>query len=337
MIRILADDRWRGFNGIGRHAEEIIARVPNDFELVRLDSSWSIQDPTSPIRLSAAIRQKNPDVFWSPGFIPPSRSSVPFVFTIHDLIHLRLRTVLHAAYFNFVIRPLCRDAARILTVSEFSRSEICEWGRLSPDKVAVIPNGVSKEFRPEGPRKDLGCRYIFYAGSRKRHKNLGRLISAYAISGLSKDYCLALSGEPDVGLLSLAARSGVEGRLIFTGILSELEMAAAYRGATAVVLVSTCEGFGLPAVEAMACGTPVVVSNCSALPEIVGEAGVFVDPYSVDSIADALCQVVSRTELRQACSRVGLKRSSDFNWDRTATAVWRVLREAADFRGTPQC
>ncbi|MGE5111006.1 MAG: glycosyltransferase family 4 protein [Acidobacteriaceae bacterium] len=330
MIRILADDRWRGFSGIGRHAEEIIVRVPHDMELIGLGSSWSIQDPTSPIRLSAAIRRKTPDVFWSPGFIPPLRSPAPFVFTIHDLIHLRLRTMLHAAYFNSVIRPLCRDAARILTVSEFSRSEICEWGKLSPDKVVVIPNGVSKEFRPEGPRKELGGPYIFYAGSRKRHKNLRRLIGAYAISGLSKDHYLALSGNPDVGLLSLAASLGVGGRLIFTGHLSELEMAAAYRGATAVVLVSTCEGFGLPAVEAMACGTPVVVSNCSALPEIVGAAGVFVDPYSVESIAQALCDVAYKPKLRQECSSAGLKRSSEFNWDRTATAVWKILREAAE-------
>ncbi len=329
-MRLLVDDRWFGQTGIGRYAQEVLSRFPlEEDQLLRLGRKWPIKHPLTPFYLARAIKQKQPDVFWSPGFIPPAMSKVPFIFTIHDLIHLHFASKVHIAYYNFVIRPLSKQAFKILTDSEYSRQEILEWANISQDQVLAVPIGVDGKFRPNCPKHNIGEPYVIYIGNRKRHKNIERLLRAFAASGLAKKIRLAISGRPDAKIIGLASKLNIYERLTFLGFIQEEYLPAIYRGALALIYVSLYEGFGLPPLEAMACGTPVLTSNLTSLPEVVGDAGMMVNPYDVDAIARGLQSIVEDSDLREDLRRKGLERVKVFTWERTAELTWQVISEAA--------
>lgn len=329
-IRLLVDDRWFGFHGIGRYAHEVLSRFQKgNLEIIKLEKNFSIKNPLSPLYLAAAIKQKKPDIFWSPGYMPPIKSNVPFVLTIHDLIHLHFASIAHKAYYNLVLKPLSMRAFKIITISEYSRQEILKWGGYSSEQVVVLPNGVDSKFQPQGVKHDIGAPYILYIGNRKQHKNLDRLLQAFAKSGISKNIRLAISGVSDPTLFNKAKKIGIGNRLTFLGFIQEEDLPAVYRGAIALALVSLYEGFGLPPLEAMACGTPVLTSNVTSLPEVVGEAGIMVDPYDVEAIADGLRRLVEDYALHKELRRKGLERTQQFTWERTAEHVWQILQEAA--------
>jgi len=168
-----------------------------------------------------------------------------------------------------------------------------------------------------------------YVGNRKPHKNLARLLQGFAHSGLRRDLCLVLTGMPEAALSQQVMALQLQDRVVYAGHLTEPELAAYYRGAVAVVCPSLYEGFGLPPLEAMACGTPVVTSNRTALPEVVGEAAMLVDPYDVEALAWGIRRVVDDQGLRQALAHQGLVRAQQFTWEQTAARVWQVLQEAA--------
>jgi glycosyltransferase involved in cell wall biosynthesis len=217
----------------------------------------------------------------------------------------------------------------VLTVSEFSKQEILEWAGLPEEKVLVVGNGVGSEFSPEGKRHVPGYPYLFYVGNFKPHKNLERLLKAFARSGLPGEVRLLCTGNPDEPSLRLIRDMGLENCVIFKGVIPDEELPAYYRGALALVFPSLYEGFGLPALEAMACGTPVVTSGITALPEVVGDAAVVVDPYDVESIAWGIRRVVEDNTLREELCRKGIERAKHFSWDRTAELTWKVLQEAS--------
>jgi glycosyltransferase involved in cell wall biosynthesis len=217
----------------------------------------------------------------------------------------------------------------VLTVSEFSKQEILEWAGLPEEKVLVVGNGVGSEFSPEGKRHVPGYPYLFYVGNLKPHKNLQRLLEAFARSGLSGEVRLLCTGNLDESSLRLIRDKGLDNCVIFKGIIPDEELPAYYRGALALVFPSLYEGFGLPALEAMACGTPVVTSGITALPEVVGDAAVVVDPYDVESIVWGIRRVVEDSTLREELRRKGLERAKQFSWDRTAELIWKVLQEAS--------
>jgi glycosyltransferase involved in cell wall biosynthesis len=174
-----------------------------------------------------------------------------------------------------------------------------------------------------------GYPYLLYVGNRKPHKNLTRLLQGFGHSGPRRDLYLVLTGMPDAALNQLITALRLQDRVVYAGHLSEPELAAYYRGAVALVCPSLYEGFGLPPLEAMACGTPVVTSNCTALPEVVEEAAVLVDPYDVEAIAWGIQRVVDDQGLRQDLAHKGLIRAQQFTWEHTAARVWQVLQEAA--------
>lgn len=328
MTRLSVDSRWVGPHGIGRFAQEVLARLPGK----PLRSPFSPLSPLDPLALSAALWLRRPAVFFSPGFNPPLWSPVPFVFTIHDLIHLHVPeelSRLKAAYYRFVVRPAARRAFRVLTVSEYSKTQIVRWAGVKPDQVVVVGNGVDLAFSPDGPAYDPGYPYILYVGNRKPHKNLPRLLEAFAqVAAEQPELHLLLSGAPDDETRHQALRLGIYHRVVFAGHIPEAQLPALYRGAALLTLPSLYEGFGLPPLEAMACGTPVVVSDTTSLPEVVGEAGVLVDPQSVPSIADGLRRALTDSDLRERLRAAGLERARQFSWDRVAERVRRVLAEA---------
>ena len=326
---VAADFRWIGPHGIGRFAREVLARTPH---VTPFPNSLPLMHTFEAVWLSVLLLSMRPRVYFSPGFNPPLWSPIPFVFTIHDLIHLRFpdeTNTRKSAYYRFVVRPATVRAYRVLTVSEFSKRVILEWANLPEEKVVVVGNGVGAEFSPHGKRHEPGYPYIFYVGNKKPHKNFNRLLEAFARSGLQREVRLVCTGTPTAQMLGLIQELSLERRVVFAGTIPDELLPAYYRGALALIFPSLYEGFGLPALEAMASGTPVVTSGVTSLPEVVGDAAVLIDPYDVESIAWGIRRVIEDSFLRKELRRKGLERAKRFSWDRTAGLTWKVLQEAA--------
>jgi glycosyltransferase involved in cell wall biosynthesis len=331
-LDLLVDDRWQT-GGIKRFFQELVSRLDSRFAVSRLTDKWHLThplNPLSPLWLAREIGKRRPDVFWSPGFMSPVSSAVPFIFTVHDLIHVRAVRGLRAAYFESILRPLCKKAYKLVTVSEFSRNEICEWAGLPSDRVVRIYNAASGNFTPKGRKFFPGYPYLLYVGVRSGHKNLPRLLNAFSKSGLAGQCKLLFSGETDRELQTIAAGLGIGDCLEFAGTISDSELPSYYRGALGLVLVSTHEGFGIPPLEAMACGTPVLCSNTTSFPEVVGDAALLVDPANIEEIAAGMRTIVYEESLRKKLIAKGFQRCPLFSWDESSKILSNLLLEAAN-------
>jgi len=329
MAVILADARWLGPHGIGRFAREVLDRLPGIHSVPALGKPLH---PLDPVLLSWLLWRLRPQVYFSPGFNPPLWSPVPVVFTIHDLIHLCLpgeTSLAKRLYYQHVVRPAAQQAYRVLTVSRYTQQAILDWTGLPQERVVVVGNGVGAVFCPYGVQHAPGYPYLFYVGNRKPHKNVPRLLQGFARSGLSRDVRLILTGTPEATTSQQLRALKLQDRVVYAGQLTDTELAAYYRGAMALVCPSLYEGFGLPPLEAMACGTPVVTSNRTALPEVVGDAALVIDPYDVEAIAWGIQCAVQDSTLRQVLRQKGLERAQQFTWERTAARVWQVLQAGA--------
>lgn len=325
---VLYDARWIGNHGIGRFAKELQKEVPG---MVPFESRRPPFHPLDPILLGSALVWRNPQLFFSPGYNSPLGWPGRFIFNLHDLNHLRVpenSSPTKLAYYQFIIKPACRRASFVLTVSEYSKQEICAWAGISSEKVINVGNGVGFPFVCAGNKYEPGFSYLLYVGSHKSHKNIPRLLRAYAISEVRRDVRLILTGYPEENLLRVVQDQKLEGDVIFAGSCSDEELSALYRGAVALIFPSLYEGFGLPPVEAMACGTPVLASNVCSLPEIVGDAGILVNPREVDAIGDGIRRLVQDSEIRERLRQKGLVRARRFTWQETGEKT-RVALEAA--------
>ncbi|WP_276957953.1 glycosyltransferase family 4 protein [Allomeiothermus silvanus] len=330
MTGVLVDARWIAPHGIGRFAQEVIQRLP---EAERISDGPPLLSPVEPLWLSIEVSRRRPGVYFTPGFNPPLWSNVPVVFTIHDLIHLRFgeeSSFLKHLYYRFVVQPAASSSARLLTVSEYSKQEILNWIRLPSDRVDVVYNGVSEAFTEEGSIYAPGYPYLLCVSNTKPHKNLKRTLKGFSWSGISSEVKLLLRISPSPQIIEYLYKLGIQDRVVFVEQVTDEELAALYRGAVALLFPSLYEGFGLPALEAMACGTPVLASNVTALPEVVGEAGLLVDPFDVEAIAHGICRLVGDSALREELKRKGLERAKQFTWERTAELTWTVLKEAME-------
>ncbi|GAA5534865.1 glycosyltransferase family 1 protein [Deinococcus aluminii] len=321
------DARWIGEHGIGRFAHEVRVRLPEDTFDIPGSDPVSLRGLLELEVQSGLVRRPGRQVFFSPGYAPPVSWRGPLIFTIHDLIHLdvaaeasRFKTL----YYNRVVRPAVARAQAVLTVSEYSRQRILDWSGAPPEKVVVVGNGVDGAFSPQGPKYNPGYPYVLYVRNTKPHKNVPRLLEAFARLDVP-EVKLVLSGRADEDTRHLALRLGILDRVVFAGRIPEADLPSYYRGAAVVTMPSLYEGFGLPALEGMACGVPVVVSNTTSLPEVVGDAGVLVDPTDADSIAEGLCRALTDTALRADLRERGLIRARRFDWDRVGARVRREL------------
>lgn len=327
-MNILVDNRWFGETGIGRYVNEVLKRKPDCHTVTYLNMDWKIKNPVSPWLLGHAASHSTANLFWSPGFMPPAGCKIPYVVTVHDLIHLHYGTPLHRLYYNQVIRRLLHNAASVFTDSEYSRDEILTWSGLSSERVSVISLAVDDSFCGEGNVFKPGYPYILYVGNRRVYKNIHRLIKAFGRAYINSEIKLVLSGAEDPELLALARQAGVADRIVFLGRIEEEDLPSVYRGALAVAYVSLYEGFGLPPLEAMACGTPVLTSNVTSLPEVVGKAALMVDPSDVEAIAAGLTRISEDGCLRTDLITKGLERVKLFNWTTTAAKTWEALQQA---------
>ena len=323
------DPRWAGAHGIGRFSQEVISRLEDAHPVEIGVRKLSLLDP---LATTLAVRRLRSGAYFTPGFNPPLRCPVSFVFCIYDLIHLHFpaqSTPLRRAYYRLVVRPGARRAARVLTISEYSRDSILEWSGLPPERVEIAGCGVAKVFKPEGPRHDPGYPYFLFVGRRESHKNIARLLTGYAASHCRKDVRLLFTGPPDPVTEALVRGNGLDAQVVFSPVLSNAELAAFYRGAIALAFPSLYEGFGLPIAEAMACGTPVLTSVVTAIPETTGAGNaLIVDPMRSESIADGLDRLATDPALCSTLRERGLLRAREFSWQQVANRVRDVLLAA---------
>ncbi len=285
-------------------------------------------------------------------YVAPPVAPCPIVLSVHDVSH-RIYPRFFSAKARLVVIPLTglslRRAAHIVAPSECTRRDLTRFYRVPPARVSVVPLAAGGQYRPQ-PRAEiervrhaygLPESYVLSIGSLGPRKNLVRLVEAFgAVADAAPEMALVIAGSPTphgVLLEQTARRLGLGGRVRFLGYVAERDLPALYAGATVFCYPSLYEGFGLPPLEALACGTPVITANTSSLPEVVGDAGVTVDPRSVPALAAALSGLLQDSARREEYRGRGLRRATAFSWERTAAltrAVYdRVLgapREHAD-------
>jgi glycosyltransferase involved in cell wall biosynthesis len=290
--------------------EHVAPLLPPGVEHVVIDAPhYSIREL---VILGRAVDRTRLDLFHAPHYIVPF-TRLPVVVTIHDLIHLRHRNPLAPLYARQMIRRAVRKSRRVLTVSESVKREIISTFGCADDHVLVTPNGVDKRFSPDGPSAE--GRYFLYVGNDKPHKNVDVLVDA--IAAIS-DASLVLTGAP-------FERFRERERVVITGFVDDSELAALYRGAIALVMPSREEGFGLPALEAMASGCAVITSNAPALVEITEDAALHVDA-SVIALRDAMQRIASDDSLRRTLASCGVERAKNFTWTRCADLTRAAYR-----------
>ncbi|HUM44909.1 MAG TPA: glycosyltransferase family 1 protein [Fervidobacterium sp.] len=265
------------------------------------------------------------------------------VVTIHDITPLDHPEWLNprfARWYQFLIPRLVHKAQKVIAVSEFTKSRICDVASLKPNKVVVIYNGIDERFRPKSfeeidqVKDALGIadfRYILTVATIEPRKNLQRLLEAWSVacSNLPQDVWLVVAGAKGKDIIfKNTSLKKLPPRVYMPGHVPDEHLPALYSGAIALVYVSLYEGFGLPPLEAMACGTPVLTSNVASIPEVVGDAALTVDPYDIDAIAEGIKRLVEDDNLRRELSQKGLARAKLFHWDRTAELTWNVLEGA---------
>ncbi len=322
---------WRN-----RYANFSVRQLPPPTPLVRV-----------PLALALELRRRPVDVlhvqYTAPPFCP-----VPVVTTIHDLAFEHLPetfTRRGKAQLRLTVRRTARQAAQILTVSEFSRQDIIKTYRLPPERITVTHNGCEAQFTPqptsEGEAEKIKHKfgiardYLLAVGSVQPRKNLLRLLRAYVLlreQQPSFQLQLVIVGRQlwlYKEVLREIKQQNFATDVIVTGYASDEDLPALYRSAVALVYPSLFEGFGLPPLEAMACGTPVITSNCSSLPEVVGKAALLVNPYEAADITQTIWKLAQDVPLRAQLREAGIEQARQFTWRAAAEKTLAVYQAIA--------
>lgn len=364
-MRITIDARMITYTGIGRYIQNLLAGFSKikegvAFSAIVNDASAYVPGSVSvrPCRtrrnipvysvrehllLPFEVRRTRPDVVHYPSFNAPVTGFRPFVATIHDLIYYlnpaACPNMAAYLYARFVISSTVRRANKVITVSDFTKTELIAHLGVKPDKIRVIHNGVAPIYAPvtdelerSRVRRKYGVDgpYILYVGNHQERKNLVRLVKAYSALKNRKDVFLVLTGRPDPkreALYRTVRDLGLENSVRFIGDVAEDDLPALYSSAALFAFPSLMEGFGLPPLEAMACGTPVVTSDRTSLPEVVADAALVVNPQDTGAISDAMDSLLTDSALRQRLREKGMKRAAEFSWDSAVEATLDVYKE----------
>lgn len=280
-------------------------------------------------------------------YLPPGVKGKKIV-TVHDMTYKRFPETVRfrtKQMLNLNLKKSLKRADIILTVSEFSKSEIITYFPEVKDKIRVVYNGVDLDvFKPLldknikigiAKKYNLPERYMLYLGTLEPRKNLERLIDSYYL--LLKEFNsvpkLVLAGGKGWlynSIFNKVSTLGLEDKIIFTGYIDEKDVAPLISAAEIFLFPSMYEGFGMPVIEAMACGSPVLTSNVSSLPEVAGDAAVLVDPFSVEDIKNKLQLLLIDEALRKRLNKAGLKRAKRFSWDVVTKDLYEIYKELAE-------
>ena len=309
--------------GTARYLESLLPRVEREATVERLRGFARGRAGTLWLDLAwyphvLPHRARGADVLHCPSYRGPVRSRTPLVVTVHDLAVFRLPEAFPPwtrTYSRAVVPRVVRAARIVAAVSEFTASELETVLRVPRERIRVVPNAAAEAFSEEGPRESGD--YVLAVGTLEPRKNLARAIEAAQRLGLE----LRVAGMPGWGGVE-AAGPGVS----WLGFATDDDLARLYRGALCVVYPSLYEGFGIPVLEAMACGAPVVTSRGGATEEVAGGAAVLVDPRDVASIATGIEEAIAR---RDELRVTGLRRARDYSWDASAKLLLNTYQMAA--------
>lgn len=351
------DCRLFGFSGIGTYIENLIDSygalapdlplrllVPDEIKSeMESRSPFPNQSYNSPIyslreQFAWAGRIRSTDWLHVPHYNAPVLFPGKLIVTVHDVCHLAMRQffpgILKSFYSTVFLGRVLNKAKHIITVSQFSKNEIIRFFKIRQEKISVVYNGVNPRFRPipseqtKGGQKrlELPGEYMLFVGNIKPHKN---------IIGVLSGYKLALEREQDLPPLVILGNNikmmelipeirifledpAFQNRIIFTGYLPKEDLPAIYTRAMLFLFPSLYEGFGLPVLEAMACGTPVITSDTTSLPEVAGDAALLVNPESHQDISESILRLCSDNKLRDELIEKGLKQAGSFSWTKSA-------------------
>ena len=327
--------------GVPRYLRELISRFGDKVELIRPRRPreginghlW--EQTVLPLLVGKRV-------LWSPATTGPLVARRQVV-TIHDMVpfdHPEWLNSRFADWYRFLTPRLVRRVQSILVVSEFTKRRLIHHCPAAEPKINVVLLAADARFAPLDSASILAAHkalsipsphYLLALGSLEPRKNLGRLLLAWAQTEakIPQDVWLVIAGGKGKKLtFGDMSFEKLPPRVHLTGRVADNLLPALYSGALGSVYVSLYEGFGLPPLEAMACGTPVLTSNVASLPEVVGDAAITVDPLNVDAIGDAIFRIVEDSTLRATLRSAGLAQAGRFNWDETARATWKVLHEA---------
>lgn len=369
-MRIAIDGRaiQDHFPGIGRYtynlAQALVALAPEEEWLLLFDpgaaaarlSPAALRGPASlqlvPVRagifalhaqwqIPALLRRLRAEVYHAPYYIMPYLPGRPAVVTVYDLIPLRYAgyfTPVQRLLFGVTMRLALHAARRVITLSAITATDLRLRLGVPEDKLAIIPAAAGPSFEPRPgaeiaelcARLRLPTAYVLYVASNKPHKNLSRLVQAWA--QVKTDLPLVIAGHWDPRYPEakrVAETLGLGARLRWLGPVAEADLGRLYSGATLFVFPSEYEGFGLPVLEAMACGAPVLCARTGSLAEVAGDAAVRFDPLDVAGMAAALQRLLDRPDLRLALRAQSLARAAQFTWEQAARETLAVYRSAA--------
>lgn len=323
--------------GMQYYAHEVAGRLTGSIEIVR---------PSSPLRgirghlweQCVLVAKCRNGLLWSPNNTGPLAAR-RHVCTIHDLFpldHPEWFSEGFSRWYEWLLPKLAARVAHVIAISEYTKSRLIDRLRIHPSRITVVHNGVDRRFRPpaaeeiQRARVDLKIpfeRFVLVVGSIEPRKN---------VAGMLRAWPQISAAEPELGLVIAGARGRnkvfaqaqfdeVPPNVHFTGYVPHELVPALYGAAVALVYPSLCEGFGLPPLEAMACGAPVICSMNSALPEVVGDAAIGIDPLDPKSIASAVIRVVRSASLQERLRLQGIQQAARFSWERCATETTRVL------------
>jgi glycosyltransferase involved in cell wall biosynthesis len=345
---------------LDQETEYVLLCKPQDVKAVeRLGRNFrAVAEPSRPyslaeqVMLPARLLTQNISLLHEPHYVLPPLVPCRAVVTIHDCIHLMfpqyLPNRLAYGYARANLWAATKRAERILTVSETSKADILRYCDVPAERIIVVYNAIDDRFatppEPEAvervrERYQLDGPFALYVGNIKPHKNLERLIDAFDLvrrGGFERLELLIIGDQISKypRLRRAVDKHKLHKHVRFLGFVADDTLAALYRLATVFVFPSLYEGFGLPPLEAMASGTPVVTSNRSSLPEVVGDAAVLVDPYSAASIAEGIQKVLSDAELRRTLTQRGLARAMQFSWESSVRRIHEVYMDVAAMRSS---
>jgi len=349
--------QWKG--GVNRIFEELSARLPGiesgvEMNLHRFPETFhrsllkrecfmmpklgAMLRKYDALSMPSKVNGFRPDIFHTTYYRMPESIKCRKVITVYDMIHEKFSKEFASPEKFLRLKKHCvANADQVIAISEHTKNDIVELYGTNPEKISVVHLAAGDTFKPANNEEKRALRqkygtnrpFILYVGQRGGYKNFITLLKAFSIWKNKDEYELVCVGgkswsSEEAGLIS---KNGLLDRIKLFGFMDDRELMALYSLAAAFVYPSKYEGFGIPLVEAMACGTPIVAANISSIPEIAGNAALYFDPDSEASLADAIHKVVFDENFKNSLIKNGFKRKESFNWDKTARETYDVYNK----------